>query len=39
LAQAEQPRQFFHRLHQDPDKALMSWIRAYSWHRQQCDPS
>jgi len=38
LAQAEQPRQFFHRLHQDPDKTLMSSIRAYAWHRQQCSP-
>jgi hypothetical protein len=38
LAQAEQPRQFFHRLHQDPDKALMSWIRSYASHWQQCAP-
>lgn len=30
LAQAEQPRQFFHRLHQDPGKALSTWIQAYT---------
>jgi len=30
LAEAEQSRQFFHRLHQDPGKALTAWIRAYT---------
>jgi hypothetical protein len=37
LAKAEQPRQFFHRLHQDPDKALTAWIQAYGQHCQQYD--
>lgn len=38
LAEAEQPRQFFHRLHQDPDKALTAWVRAYVGHCQHPDP-
>ena len=38
LAEAEQPRQFFHRLHQDPDKALSAWIQAYRGCREQSDP-
>ena len=38
LAEAEQPRQFFHRLHQDPDKALSAWIQAYTGCCQQRDP-
>jgi len=38
LAEAEQPRQFFHRLHQDPDKALSAWSQAYRDCRGQRDP-
>jgi hypothetical protein len=38
LAEAEQPRQFFHRLHQDPDKALTAWIQAYVGPCQHPDP-
>jgi transposase InsO family protein len=30
LAEAEQSRQFFHRLHQNPDKALTAWIRTFT---------
>ena len=37
LAEAEQSRQFFHRLHQDPDKALTAWVRAYVGRCQQRD--
>jgi hypothetical protein len=37
LAEAEQSRQFFHRLHQDPDKALSAWTLAYKGRCQQCD--
>ena len=37
LAEAEQSRQFFHRLHQDPDKALSAWIQAYKGCRGQHD--
>lgn len=38
LAEAEQPRQFFHRLHQDPRKALAAWIQAYRGCHAQRDP-
>ena len=38
LAQAEQSRQFFHRLHQDPVKALTAWIQAYSGFCHQRNP-
>jgi hypothetical protein len=38
LAQAEQSRQFFHRLHQDPDKALTAWIQAYAGFCHQPNP-
>lgn len=30
LAKAEQSRQFFHRLHQEPGRALSAWIQAYT---------
>jgi hypothetical protein len=38
LAESEQSRQFFHRLHQDPDKALSAWVQAYTGHCGQRDP-
>ena len=38
LAEAEQSRQFFHRLHQDPDKTLSAWVQAYRGHCGQRDP-
>jgi hypothetical protein len=37
LVEAEQPRQFFHRLHQDPDQALKAWARAYAGRCQHPD--
>jgi hypothetical protein len=38
LAEAEQPRQFFHRLHQEPDKALSAWLQAYTGRCESTDP-
>ena len=35
LVEAEQSRQFFHRLHQNPDNALSAWILAY---KDRCQP-
>lgn len=37
LEEAEQSRQFFHRLHQESDKALSAWIQAYLDHCGQRD--
>ena len=38
LADAESSRQFFHRFHQDPDKALSAWVEEYLGRCQQTDP-